>query len=407
MWLSVFFICSGCSLLNLSQYNSSFPRSEAPSSFNSRRGRVTLWSFEKTASRALTQWVEYQLSFRPIRCRVNNRLPWQLVPWESVLWWNLTLTLTLIPLGIQMRCKWGRIDEYIKNKFIPVLTVFQIRTNYLTQIFLFFLFSSFFSFWFSLFHSCSGAFSPSDLAPWKGSAPSAWRAPDFLVLPPQRRLPFWGALALAQILPEEKQPSPERVARNPPRVEQVVLFQVDHKHRQEFRQSSFPFLERTFTGSPSEYKRFPPTGEKPQDPWGPSQAKPRLCSQRDESRRAWSIDKLRDRTRGYRFRHHHSCGTRIWKWRQDKEVYMLRPRTAHARRRRKSKSKREIRTMAARSSCKRLTVCANRALSLDRGGIIDLSWTQANAKRNEFTPQACCQKVNGERRSSDETFWYL
>ena len=54
------------------------------------------------------------------------------------------------------------------------------------------------------------------------------------------------------------------------RVEQVVLFQDDRKHRQEFRQSSFPFSGRTYTSSPSEYKRFPPTGEKPQDPWGPS-----------------------------------------------------------------------------------------------------------------------------------------
>ena len=31
--------------------------------------------------------------------------------------------------------------------------------------------------------------------------------------------------------------------------------------------------------------------------------------------RAWSIDKLRDRTGGYRFRHHYSCGTRKIIWR--------------------------------------------------------------------------------------------
>ena len=42
------------------------------------------------------------------------------------------------------------------------------------------------------------------------------------------------------------------------RVEQVVLFQDDRKHHQEFRQSSFPFSGRTFTSSPSECKRFPP-----------------------------------------------------------------------------------------------------------------------------------------------------
>ena len=46
------------------------------------------------------------------------------------------------PLGIEIRCKRGRLDEYIKNRFIPVL-VFQIGINYFTSIFLFFLFVSF------------------------------------------------------------------------------------------------------------------------------------------------------------------------------------------------------------------------------------------------------------------------
>ena len=44
----------------------------------------------------------------------------------------------------------------------------------------------------------------------KGSSPAA-SAPDFLVLPQQGSLPFWGPLALAQILLEEERHSPERV----------------------------------------------------------------------------------------------------------------------------------------------------------------------------------------------------
>ena len=92
----------------------------------------------------------------------------------------------------------------------------------------------------------------------------------FWCSPVQWSLPFWGPWTLAQILPKGKRRPQSGLLESHARVQQVVLFQDDLKHRQELRQSSFPFSERTYTGSPSEYKRFPPTGEKPQDPWGPS-----------------------------------------------------------------------------------------------------------------------------------------
>ena len=41
------------------------------------------------------------------------------------------------------------------------------------------------------------------------------------------------------------------------RVQQVVLFQVDHKHRQEFRQSSFPFLRGRSPVPPQSTSGFP------------------------------------------------------------------------------------------------------------------------------------------------------
>ena len=68
--------------------------------------------------------------------------------------------------------------------------------------------------------------------------------------------------------------------------------------------SPLSFFREDLHRSPSEYKRFPPTGEKPQDPWGPSW--PRLGPSRGESR----PQKLRNRTGCYRFGHHNSCGTR-------------------------------------------------------------------------------------------------
>ena len=51
----------------------------------------------------------------------------------------------------------------------------------------------------------------------------------------------------------------------------------------------------------------------------------------------------------------------VLKGRQDEEMRMFHPRTAHARS--KKNSKRENRTMATRSAINRLTVCANRASS--------------------------------------------
>ena len=50
---------------------------------------------------------------------------------------------------------------------------------------------------------------------------------------------------------------------------------------------------------------------------------------------------------------------------------MIQPRTAHARN--KKNSKRQIRTVATRSSCKRLADCANRTLWFNLVEIIDLS----------------------------------
>ena len=140
-------------------------------------------------------------------------------------------------------------------------------------------------------------------------APSASSAPDSLVLPRSGGFRSGDRLPSRKCCPR-KTALPRAGARNHAKVEQVVLFQVDRKHRQEFRQFSFPFLERTFTGSPSEYKRFPPTGEKPQDPWGPSQAKPGLCSSRDESRPHLKYKTLRERTGGCKLWYHNSCGTR-------------------------------------------------------------------------------------------------
>ena len=140
----------------------------------------------------------------------------------------------------------------------------------------------FFSFWF--FHRwSSGAFSPIDPAPWKGKVPpSASSAPDFLVSPTSGGFRSGGPLALAQILPEEKRHSPERVLETTQGSSRQFSVRMTASTVRSSDQSSFLFLERTYTGSPSEYKRLPPTGEKPQDPWGPSW--PGLGSSRDESR---------------------------------------------------------------------------------------------------------------------------
>ena len=113
----------------------------------------------------------------------------------------------------EMQMSW--LGDYIK-KISPVLPVFQIGVNCFTRIFLFILFR--FLFLFSCFPSyswSSGAFSQRP-SPVEGEGNlfcvERTRLSD---APPQRRLPFWGPLALAQILPEEKRHSPERIARNP------------------------------------------------------------------------------------------------------------------------------------------------------------------------------------------------
>ena len=110
-------------------------------------------------------------SCQPIRLRVNNRLPWQLVPWEFGWRSNLTLTLTLIPLGIQIRCKWG---GWMNTSIINLFQYCQYPK---------YVFGDYFSFFFVLFFLCflllplsfqrwsSGAFSPSDPALWEGRVP--------------------------------------------------------------------------------------------------------------------------------------------------------------------------------------------------------------------------------------------
>ena len=249
-----------------------------------------------------------------------------------------------------MRCKWGRRVEFIKNNFIPVLQ-FGINFGKFSLFFIFgffpFLFLLFFySFFFALssfhsFHSWSaGAFSPSDPAPWKGRVTHLRRA---------HQIYFWYSSAVESSVLGTVGPSRKCCPRKSgtpqsglleihARVQQVVLFQVDRKHRQEFRQSSFPFLERTFTGSPSEYERFPPLPETNPKTHGVLAGQDSVPQGRSQGR-AWSIDKIRDRTGRYSFTHHNSSGTRIIKWwRHYRQVRMLRLRTAHARSKKKDQN---------------------------------------------------------------------
>ena len=164
-------------------------------------------------------------------------------------------------------------------------------------------------------------------------------------------------MALAQILPEENRHSPERMLETTRKGRAGSFsFRMAAGTHQEFRQSSFPFLERTYTGSPSEYKRFPPTGEKPQDPWG-SLAGQDSFPQGMSQGRAWSMNKPRNRTGAYRFRNRNSCGTRK-KWRHGKEVLMLRPPRM---REVKRKSKSKIRTKETRFVGQCVADCASRA----------------------------------------------
>ena len=62
-----------------------------------------------------------------------------------------------------------------------------------------------------------------------------------------------------------------RVARNPARVRRVVPpSRLTASTRQEFRQSSFHFSERTFCQVPLRVQAISPFRRKPRDPWGPS-----------------------------------------------------------------------------------------------------------------------------------------
>ena len=153
------------------------------------------------------------------------------------------------------------------------MPVLRIGLNYRTKFFsalhpLFFLLISLPTL--SLHCWSSGAISPSDPAPLRGRvAPSASSAPGlFSGAPPQRSFPSWGPLTLTQILLEEKRHSPERVARNHARVEQVVLFQVDRKHHQEFRAVLFPFFREDLHRFPVGVQAVSPYQRKTTRPMG-------------------------------------------------------------------------------------------------------------------------------------------
>ena len=174
---------------------------------------------------------------------------------------------------MQMRCKM-RPSGWISLKIISfqVLPVFQIGINY------FWLGHFFQLFFFLLFLSCFPTLSLRGVLPQRpspvegeGDSPVA-RASDCCPLPLRSGVsPSGGTESPRDKFCPRKNGTPQSgLLEIHARVEQVFLFQVDRKHRQEFRQSSFPFSGRTYTSSPSEYERFPPTGEKPQDPWGPS-----------------------------------------------------------------------------------------------------------------------------------------
>ena len=95
-----------------------------------------------------------------------------------------------------------------------------------------FRFFFFYIFGFVLILVSTGAFAPATQFPGRGKWLSCVEHTRLVSgAPPQWSLPFWGPLALAtKFLPEEKRRSPERVARKPTRVKQVVPLQVDRKH---------------------------------------------------------------------------------------------------------------------------------------------------------------------------------
>ena len=168
----------------------------------------------------------------------------------------------------------------LKIILFQVLPVFQIGIIcFLTGKFFSFGFSSCFFFAFCFSSLASPPFP--QVAPLERLCPSPVEgegdspvasAPDFCLVPLRSGVSRSGrnVCPRGKFCPRKNATSQSGLLEIHARVEQVVLFRDDRKHRQEFRQSSFPFSGRTYTSSPSEYKRFPPTGEKPQDPWGPS-----------------------------------------------------------------------------------------------------------------------------------------
>ena len=98
---------------------------------------------------------------------------------------------------------------------------------------------------------------------------------------------FWGPLALVTTFARGKAALPR--AGNPPRVEQVVLFQVDRKHHQEFRAVLFPFSRRGLAPVlPKSASGFPLPEKNPKTRGVPA-GNARLCSAGDESWPCWSL----------------------------------------------------------------------------------------------------------------------
>ena len=126
--------------------------------------------------------------------------------------------------------------------------------------------------------------------------------------PPQRSLPFCTPVALAQILPEENRSFPDRVARNP------------RKGRAGSSLSGWPQAPSGVPGSP--LSLFPrglaqvppqsasgfPLPEKNLKTHGVLAGQDSALQETSHGRR---YKNLRIRIRGYRLRHHNSCGT--WK----------------------------------------------------------------------------------------------
>ena len=173
-------------------------------------------------------------------------------------------------------------------------------------IFFFFFFCSFFFLSFSTV-SPLGHLARANYPRGRGGWPFCVELTRLSGAPAQWSLPFWGPWTLAQILPEEKRHSPERVARNPrkgpagsslsgwPQVPSgvpAVLFPF-------FSRGRSPVLPQSTSGFPLPEKNPKTHGvlaSQDSVPQGGSQGR--------------ATNKVRDQTGGYRFKHHNSCGTR-------------------------------------------------------------------------------------------------